>query len=104
MKSILFVILFIPSLSFADGWFCEDDAGKRDGNIIYSCGMGDDLDEAGARLKALKDALTQFDLICEASSDCYSRHRTVEPKRTSCHRDPRGFITCARLIVVTLGR
>ncbi len=83
-------------------WFCEVDTGKRMGNVYWSCGMHSDLDESGARLGALKDALYQFDLICEASSDCARKPRTVEPRRSSCKQLKNGLWSCSRLIVVTL--
>ncbi len=105
MKSLLILISFITLPAFADetgSWFCEVDVAKRAGNIYYSCGMSSDLDEGGARLGALKDALHQFELICEASSDCDRKPRTVEPRRSSCKQLKNGLWSCSRLIVVHL--
>jgi hypothetical protein len=101
----LLLCLLISSVSHArDDWFCSQESGKRDGAVIWSCGIGDGLDESTAREKALNAAFREFEAICENSSDCQGRPRTVNPQRTSCRHDSRGFFTCTRLIVTTLGK
>lgn len=100
------ILMFLLTLSFqarAD-WFCDSESGKRDGGVIWSCGIGEGLDESTARENALRAAFREFELICSNSSDCEGKAKTVDPQRTSCKRDPRGFISCTRLIVTTLGK
>lgn len=105
MKLAIFVLL-LSIHAFANEetgtWFCEQTSSKREGNVLWVCGMGDSTSEGGARMEALKNALDQFNIICKASSDCGFHPRTIDPQRTSCKKDPRGFFSCVRLIVVTL--
>lgn len=102
----LFVILLaVPA--YADGhgeWLCEQTSSTRSGNTFLACGMGEGTDEGQARKAALHDAFREFEDICSMSSDCDGHPRTVEPQRTTCKRDPRGFVQCFRLVVVTLGK
>lgn len=107
MKTLLILISFITLPAFADDgglWLCEQTASERSVDTIIACGEGSGLDESQARRNALRAAVQEFVDICSISSDCEGRKRKVEPKRTSCKRDPRGFIECFRMIVVTLGK
>ena len=102
MKSIIVALLLSTQAFAADEWYCETQSGKRAGNTLWSCGIGSGLDESHAREDALKAAFREFDMICDSSADCAGKRKTVDPQRTSCKQDPRGFFSCVRLIVVTL--
>lgn len=93
------------------GWFCEEESGKRDGNKIYACGVGEAMDEMGAREKALETAISEFKLICALSVDCKDKPAIVTPMRMSCSHGAieiagwsagRSHWKCYRLIVIAL--
>lgn len=97
------VLLFIGQVAWADGWFCEQDAGKRTENGFWICGLGESLSEGDARSKAQSDAIRSFQQLCEASSDCVSAKTSVVPERTSCKQDRTGIWKCYRLVIFYLG-
>lgn len=102
--SILFV-LFISSSAFAtEQWFCTDESGKRDGDTVLACGVGESTTEDYARKRALTSAIYEFQTICDMSSECAGRPTSVEPKRLTCSQDKQGLWKCYRLIAVTLGK
>lgn len=103
MRLLLMLLISLSFQARAD-WFCDSESGKREGFVIWSCGIGEGLDEGTAREKALQAAFREFELICANSSDCDGKPRTVDPQRTSCKRDSRGFVSCTRLIITTLGK
>ncbi len=99
------ITLLSSQIANASDWFCTEESGKRDGNTIMSCGVGDAVNDEGyARKKALQAAIEEFKTICDLSSDCRGKAKTVEPKRTSCAPVPNlpNFVRCYRLIVVTI--
>lgn len=104
MKNLVMILLVVMAAPTAADWFCETESGKRDDNVIWSCGMGDGIDEGTARRKALDAAIQEFEMICALSADCQGFRRSVEPKRTSCKQSPSGIYTCTRLIVITLAK
>lgn len=83
-------------------WMCEETASKRSGHVIYTCGEGEGLTVGEARANALKDAFREFNALCDASNDCKGQPKTVEPQRTTCKKDSKGYYTCYRLIVTSL--
>ncbi len=97
------ILIFLSQYVAADEWYCTEDAAKRDGNVISTCGIGESMsDEGYARKRALNNAIEEFNTICDLSSDCAGRKINVEPKRTSCSKDSRGMIKCYRMIEVTV--
>lgn len=94
--------MFMHQFATADGWFCQEESGKREGDTILSCGVAEWNDEGIARKKALDAAIDEFQSICEISEDCKRRKIIVEPKRTSCAKDSRGIIKCYRMIAIKL--
>jgi hypothetical protein len=115
MKWILLTVLIFGLQAFGDengSWFCEQTSSSENGNIMRVCGMADGLDEGAARTAALADAIHQFKMLCEISSDCRGKQINVEPRRTSCKpshkKEPtltgenQEYITCARMIVITI--
>lgn len=107
----IFIWLFFWSICFpAYGgdkpqWFCTDESGKRQGRVIWACGVGESIDEASARRQALNNAIEEFKTICELSSDCNGKKKVVEPKRLTCVESFGGrLVKCYRLIGVTLSR
>ena len=98
----LLIILFFTQIVNADDWFCTQESGKREGTTLWSCGIGDGVDEGQAREHALSAAFREFHMICDNSADCAGRSVVVNPQRTSCTHDARGFWTCTRLLVSTL--
>ena len=103
MKKLMVLILF-SSTAFADSWFCSQEASKREANVLWMCGIGEGLAEGEARIAALNNALKQFEIVCSSSDDCAGRPKSIDPERTECKRDPKGYVSCTRLIIVTLGR
>lgn len=106
MKYVFLILFFLGANAFAndDGkWFCEQESGKREGAVIWSCGMGQAFDEGGARSAALRDAFHEQQMICQASSDCANKPRTVTPQRTSCKQNLKNNLwTCHRLIITSI--
>lgn len=102
MKRILYAFLIFTSQisAAADGWFCENDASKRNDNVYWSCGVGESTTESLARTQALKMAIQEFLMVCEMSTDCNGKPRTVEPKRTSCTEGKSGIVKCVRMIEI----
>jgi hypothetical protein len=110
-------LLFLGHFALGDengSWTCEVTASLKEGNVMRVCGMADGLDEGAARTAALADAIHQFKMLCEISSDCRGKPVNVEPERTSCkpsHKkepsltgDSQEYISCARMIVITIGK
>lgn len=82
-------------------WFCEEESGKRDGNTIWACGVGEATLEHLSRKYALDHAIEEFNTLCQISSDCRGKKTSVEPKRMTCYKN--GIILkCYRLIQVTI--
>ena len=100
MKNAIFLVMFVSNCAKADEWFCTQEAGKREGNTIWACGIGESTDEANARRLALKDAHREFDDICQMSDDCRGKESSVDPQRTSCEAF-RGHFKCHRMIMVS---
>lgn len=99
MKTLIFMLLSFQA--HADDWFCTEEAGKRDGNVIWSCGVGESTTEDVARKKALLDAIEEFKILCSISADCEGRQTVVEPKRMTC-KPFNGHTKCYRLIELHL--
>lgn len=104
MKTIIIMTLFCSQHIMADQWFCSEESGRREGNVMYACGVGESMSEGYSRERALSAAINEFKTICEMSSDCKDREISVEPKRLECQHDKSGIIRCYRLIVVTISR
>ncbi len=96
------IFMSIAGADEAGKWFCEQESGKRDGTVIWSCGIGEGLNEAAAREAALRAAFREFHMICDSSADCYRRPVTTDPQRTSCKHLQNGLWICTRLIISTL--
>lgn len=98
------LLLIFSSFSFADvkdNWFCTSESGKRNGNVMWACGVGEGTNEPFARERALKNAFEEYRLICEESADCANRPVIVEPKRLTCREEGRLW-KCYRLIEVRI--
>jgi hypothetical protein len=113
-KSLLILFTLMGAFVHADEggeWFCEQTASKRTASAIWSCGVGQASDEGSAQKKALENAIEQFDVICNGSTDCKGNPRTISPERTSCKQvverggswmgEHRAWV-CHRLIVVQM--
>ena len=101
MNTILILILSVAHATPKEQWFCLEESGKRDQNVIWSCGVGEAPSESLARADALREAMKEFKTICEASADCSTQHVTVEPKRMTC-LEMKDRWKCYRLIEVKL--
>lgn len=105
MKALAFLLIVINFQAFADqkspDWFCVDESGKRDDNVIWSCGVGEAPSESLARADALREAFNEFKAICAYSSDCSLNNIITEPKRLSCIHSADRW-KCYRLISVTI--
>jgi hypothetical protein len=84
-----------------EAWFCLDESGKRDGDILWACGVGEAPSESLARADGLREAMNEFKTICQASVDCDANHVTVEPMRMTCTEGTKGW-KCYRLIEVVM--
>lgn len=103
------IIIMLMLLSFkamaadqkADQWFCRDESGKRDANVMWACGVGEGLYENQARAQALREAFKEYHTICEESADCDMKQAVVEPKRLTCVETMQGRMwKCYRLIEI----
>lgn len=94
--------LLLSFNAYAEDWFCLTDSGKRNDNVISSCGVGEAPSESLARTDALNQAIAEFATICKWSSDCAGKQKSVEPKRLTC-KQTKDRWKCYRLIEVTIG-
>ncbi len=105
MRTLLIMTLLFTGHAFSETknpeWFCTEEAGKREGRTLWSCGVGEEPLEQDARRAALHAAMGEFRIICEASADCKPTRVSVEPKRMSCIKQSTGW-KCYRLIQVTM--
>lgn len=82
---MILCILMVDRAVSEEKWFCVDDASMRQGNIMSVCGIGTSYgDEGEARAAALKNAVSEFQTMCELSSDCKGHKINVDPKRSTC--------------------
>jgi hypothetical protein len=100
MKTLI-ILLLIGNQAFSDDWFCQHESGKREGDTIWACGIGEAISEGDARHNALKDAQREFSEICEMSNDCMGKKLNVDPQRTTCSPH-NGHMKCYRLLVINL--
>lgn len=98
--SILFVL--INHASASENWLCTTESSLVKGTSIYACGIGSAKAEDVARARALRNAQTEFDRICNSSDSCAGFEKTVEPKRTTCE-EVKGKWKCYRLVVFRIG-
>lgn len=98
----IWVILQVKSGHAAD-WLCMEEAAIQKNNIVNQCGVAVGRTEGAARLGALRYALSEFKLICDASSDCYGHNIYTRPTRSTCQKEPDGQYKCFRMIEVTIG-
>ncbi len=100
-----YVILLILSFSVhaedKPNWFCTEESGKREGNVLWACGVGEAPSESVARADGLREAISEFRVICQASVDCNMEQVTVEPKRMTCTHEKDRW-KCYRLIEVVM--
>lgn len=106
MKTLIILILMgFGGLVHAEGkpenWFCLDESGKRDGDFLLACGVGEGPSESLARADGLREAMNEFRTICQASVDCNMDQVMVEPKRMTCTHTG-GAWKCYRLIEVVM--
>ena len=95
--AILLSIYLTPITSAADNWSCIDGvAAERRGSVIFTCGIGRDITEPGARLNALENSIAEFNKICALSADCKNRSYNIIPKRNSCKSTRDGHFQCYR--------
>lgn len=114
LSAILLIASLIVSLNSnaaseeKQDWFCTDDQAMKTGNTYVICGVGTYSTEGDARTKALDNAMNEFMVICELSSDCKGHKISVEPKRSSCFentkKDHSRFenFTCHRMFLFTV--
>lgn len=88
-------------LKKADPWFCVDESGRRNDNVLWACGVAEDLNEGQARSRALRVAIEEYRTICEESLDC-QKGVIIEPKRMTCVETKLGLWKCYRLIEVRI--
>ncbi len=100
---LLQLLIVMPALADQkpEQWFCVEESGKRDDNVISSCGVGEGPSEGMARTDALREAFNEFKTICAYSADCDVNQVITEPKRLTCYHE-KGYWKCYRLISVTL--
>ncbi len=83
LRYIHIVILLCPGIVLSE-WTCTDVASIKNGNTILSCGIGKAKTESMAREKALRNAMKEFNLLCEDSADCRGFEFISEPLRNTC--------------------
>lgn len=111
MRTIIIIVIGMFSYeAFAwdkrmDPWFCSEESGKRDANVMWSCGVGEGLYEGDARNAALKSAFAEYHMICDESANCDTERAKVEPKRLTCIENPENHIwKCYRMIEIVFPR
>lgn len=95
----LFILAAILSTQVckAGDWLCTEESSIRDGAGIHACGVGIDKDESKARSNALDAAMSEFNQLCESSSDCVGHQRIAKPGRMTCSFDKDVF-KCYKLV------
>lgn len=103
MRYLIALILLYSNVAIAqtDAWICTDEATTRSGSLWQACGVGEGMDEGAARSRALDHALREFKDLCQLSTGCMERERTVEPKRTTCSVEA-GWWKCYRMVEIGL--
>jgi hypothetical protein len=102
MRTILFYLGFliaqsIPEVLASESWLCTESSTRRSGTTIQACGVGLGADESEAKLKALAHAQIEFNVLCQASSDCQGRPVFADPKRTTCEKK-NDKVECRRMV------
>lgn len=95
-------LVLVSTVFAAENWLCTTESSQARGNQVFSCGIGYGRDEDAARTKAFESAKSEFNRLCEISSNCRGRTVSVDPKRTTCDGE-NGKYKCYRLIVFTIG-
>lgn len=102
MKSILFfVILFVQANELHANWLCREAASARNGDTINACGVGEAQTESEARTKARELAFEELDSICSKTPDCSNFEYVIQPMRTDCEKNIKGY-KCYRGIEATI--
>ncbi|MDH5232705.1 MAG: hypothetical protein OEZ58_09460 [Gammaproteobacteria bacterium] len=94
--SFLVSLLLLSTAGFAEEWTCTEAASIKEGNSILVCGVATAESEGDAREQALIRAQREFQLLCEASADCFGRETNLEPLRNSCDPTDDGKFKCYR--------
>lgn len=103
MNKLLVLILILFSCSARADWRCSIDgeASEMKDNHFYACGVAVSQWEGVAREKARVLAQNEFISLCNLSTDCWKKHRTIDPGRTEC-KDLKTHFKCWRSLVFTL--
>jgi hypothetical protein len=96
-KALLCLLLFIPQLAWADDWLCSEEAAKKTGNTITTCGVGAGMTEAEARAQALDNAKKEFHSLC-TEDDCKNHEVALTPLRNECKTLRDDHIQCRRAL------
>lgn len=110
MKKHIFIMLILIGFNSLaeDKWFCTDDQAMRNGNTLMICGVGTNSTEGEARRYALANAVNEFQVMCNLSSDCKGHKVNVEPKRSTCFQNVSRYygqfekFVCHRLFIFTI--
>lgn len=103
MKKMIITIMILASFHALskEKWFCTDDQAMRSANTLSICGVGTAENEGWARKRSLDNAVNEFQVMCELSSDCKQHKIVVDPKRSTCFKEE-GKFTCHRLFIFTI--
>lgn len=97
-RAILILIVVVSTQSHAD-WLCRSQASKMEGpDAVVVCGVGSDLNEVKARIKAREAAFEEFQALVKAST-AQNRDYRIEPMRMECKNQ-----TCYRAFRFHLGQ
>lgn len=110
MRYLFLILLFFMACrsNAEEQWFCVDDQSKKNGNTMEVCGVGTASTEGEARHQALQNSIKDFQTICNLSQDCKGRKINIEPKRSTCLKNPSQFhtpfanFTCHRMLLFTI--
>lgn len=78
------ILIMFSQITFAD-FICDTQTAIRHESEYQICGVGEDHKESEARLTALNNAVKAFNIVCNLSTDCKGKNRTIIPGRTDCN-------------------
>ena len=92
MRYLIYIfIAFILAANSYASWLCRVASSSAEGDHFYSCGIGIGDTEQEARNRARDSAFSEFESLCDASSNCKSYQFNVSPLRTECFKEKNHF-------------
>lgn len=101
-KIVILLTIILGTIASAQAkWMCEEVASVRNGDTIYSCGVGAAPQENEARDLARENAFKEFYALCNNSTDCRGHAINSKPLRNDCQMKGNQY-NCYRGLEITI--